>query len=226
MLSLLSRIKQFRRVGKFCDTVLVSKDGTQFKVHWIVLQSRGVWWTAARDDQHAEDGNICILLPDVETKDVRSFVNELYGGNVDVRATIANPVTILVSGSLPVHAAPLSLPQQLPAQPSSAQQNSRSRSPPPRSPRSPLRSPSSSSRAACPPPRTPSTPPRGCKPSAKAAKYPTEGGKPTAKAAKYPTKVAELLAKVANITSTTSHPSRDFPGDSSSSGQPAPVQVS
>ena len=107
MLSLLSRIKQFRRVGKFCDTVLVSKDGTQFKVHWIVLQSRGVWWTAARDERHVEDGDRHILLPDVETEDVRSFVNELYGGNVTATA----PITIFVSGSPPVPSAPVSLTQ-------------------------------------------------------------------------------------------------------------------
>ena len=63
----------------------------------------------------------------------------------------------------------------------------------------------------------------GGMPTAKAPKYPNEVGKPTAKTAKYPNKVAKLLAKVANFTS---NPSRDFPGDSSSSGQPAPVQVS
>ena len=50
--SLKSRIKQFRDEGKLCDTVLESKDGTQFRVHWIVLQSRGVWWTAGRDEKH------------------------------------------------------------------------------------------------------------------------------------------------------------------------------
>merc|ERR1712218_463944 len=83
ILSLLSRIKQFREDGKFCDTVLESKDGTQFRIHWFVLQSRGVWWTAARDERHIEDGDKHIFLPDV---DVRSFVNELYGGNVSHRS--------------------------------------------------------------------------------------------------------------------------------------------
>ena len=73
--SLKSRIKQFRDEEKFCDTVLESKDG--FRVHWIVLQSLGVWWTAGREEKHAEVGDIHILLPDVETEDVRSFVDEL-----------------------------------------------------------------------------------------------------------------------------------------------------
>ena len=67
--SLKSRIKQFRDEGTFCDTVFESKDGTRFRVHWIVLQSLGVWWTAGREEKHAEVGDIHILLPDVETEE-------------------------------------------------------------------------------------------------------------------------------------------------------------
>ena len=90
--SLKSRIKQFRDEGTFCDTVLESKDGTQFRVHWIVLQYRGVWWTAGLDEKHTEVGDIHILLPDVKTEDVRSFVNQFYGDNVTATA----PITIFV----------------------------------------------------------------------------------------------------------------------------------
>ena len=128
--SLKSRIKQFRDEGTFCDTVLESKDGTQFRVHWIVLQYRGVWWTAGRDEKqkHTEVGDLHILLPDVETEDVRSFVNELYGGNVTATA----PITIFVSGAPPVPPAPVSR-----TQPSSAPplRSSWTRTCPPRSSR-------------------------------------------------------------------------------------------
>ena len=111
--SLKSRIKQFRDEGTFCDTVLEYKDGTQFRVHWIVLQYRGVWWTAGRDEKHTEVGDIHILLPDVKTEDVRSFVNELYGGNVTATA----PITIFVSGAPPVPSAPVSRTQPSSAPP-------------------------------------------------------------------------------------------------------------
>ena len=173
--SLKSRIKQFRDEGTFCDTVLESKDGTQFRVHWIVLQYRGVWWTAGRDEKHTEVGDIHILLPDVETEDVRSFINELYGGNVTATA----PITIFVSGAPPVPSAPVSrtqpssapplrssLPRTRPPRSSRPRPLRSSRPPPPQSSRpSPPQSSPPSPRLSSPrlpgsPTRLPSSPPR------------------------------------------------------------------
>ena len=90
---LLPRLNQLRKEEKCCDTILVSKDGEEFKVHWLVLVSKGVWW-ARRDEERAE-GDIRVILPDIQTSDVRRFVDEIYGGDVNVEPI--NPLTILVS---------------------------------------------------------------------------------------------------------------------------------
>ena len=70
-------------------------------------------WPSCRDEKHTEVGDIHILLADVETEDVRSFINELYGGNVTATA----PITIFVSGAPPVPSAPVSRTQPSSAPP-------------------------------------------------------------------------------------------------------------
>ena len=93
---LLSRLNQLRKAGKFCDTILVAKDGTEFKVHWIVLVSRGVWWTrtAGRGEEQAE-GDKRVVLPDIPANEIKRFLNEIYGGDVNVIAT--EPISLFVS---------------------------------------------------------------------------------------------------------------------------------
>ena len=74
---LLPRLNQLRKAGKFCDTILVAKDGTEFKVQWIVLVSRGVWWTrTARRVEEQAEGDKRVVLPDIPAREIRRFLNE------------------------------------------------------------------------------------------------------------------------------------------------------
>ena len=145
---LLSRLNQLRKAEKFCDTILVAKDGTEFKLHWIVLVSRGVWWTrtAGRGEEQAE-GDQRVVLPDIPASDIERFLNEIYGGNVNVKAT--KPITLFVSS---VQSITTPQPSCTPTAPSSL-------SPPPSL--RPLPSCQPSPLPSCQP-----SPPPSCRPSA------------------------------------------------------------
>ena len=155
---LLSRLNQLRKAGKFCDTILVAKDGTEFKLHWIVLVSRGVWWTrtAGRGEEQAE-GDKRVVLPDIPASEIRRFLNEIYGGDVNVEAT--KPITIFVSS---VQSSITPQPSCTPTAPSSLSPPASCLPCPPPSLRPP---PLPSCQPSPPPSCRPSAPP-SCRPSA------------------------------------------------------------
>ena len=47
--------------------------------HWPLLQARGVWWAVKCVDQDQADGDRVILLPDINSRELRNFVDNLYG---------------------------------------------------------------------------------------------------------------------------------------------------
>ena len=66
-------------VGQFCaDTRLIGSDGISFQVHWPLLLARGVWW-AKWVDQDQADGDRVILLPHINSRELRNFVDNIYG---------------------------------------------------------------------------------------------------------------------------------------------------
>ena len=60
------------------DTRLVGSDGISFQVHWPLLLARGVWWAVKCVDQDQADGDRVILLPDINSRELRNFVDNLY----------------------------------------------------------------------------------------------------------------------------------------------------
>ena len=77
---ILSGLSNLADGGKFCaDTRLVGSNGVSFRVHWPLLLARGVWWAVKCVDQDQADGDRVILLPDINSRELRNFVDNLYG---------------------------------------------------------------------------------------------------------------------------------------------------
>ena len=76
---ILSGLSNLADGGQFCaDTRLVGSDGVSFRVHWPLLLARGVWWAVKCVDQDQADGDRVILLPDINSRELRNFVDNLY----------------------------------------------------------------------------------------------------------------------------------------------------
>ena len=79
---ILSGLSNLADGGQFCaDTRRVGSDGVSFRVHWPLLLARGVWWAVKCVDQDQADGDRVILLSDINSRELRNFVDNIYGEN-------------------------------------------------------------------------------------------------------------------------------------------------